>query len=459
MAVSFPNFAPAPSGNPAPSAGGAPSPRPAEGDAGTGGQRPDFQAVLSGTDSGSPAHGSPAVAEAAQAASLRTLVGANSVASALAGTTASAGSGVKASAANSLSSFWTPLPGGVASQAKAVAKKPQPASSSDSQSPTPSAGQGAGILAAAAPGTPQAPVRDLPAPAHFGGTGTPTSADPRSALDTAANDGTAVAKASAAGEAPTQASAVAPGEGTAAHSAGEKSAEPTARVYENFKDAAGASNKSPLAASPESVANSHLSLGTTVADSTAAMPAAPTPLAAPSFVGVLPGAPVVTAQPAAAAPPAQPVSAQALESALQVSDLQASASQGSQSLVNLRFNVAGENLSVRVALQEGQVHTRFSTDSGELRTALAHEWQSVGSASGTSRFAEPVFTSQSRPDSGPEMDLGGSGQQRDWTRGEADGLGSNPSQARGQQASTTPNPEPEAPTVGAERSGHLQSFA
>lgn len=189
------------------------------------------------------------------------------------------------------------------------------------------------------------------------------------------------------------------------------------------------------------------------------MPAAPTPLAAPSFVGVLPGAPVVTAQPAAAAPPAQPVSAQALESALQVSDLQASASQGSQSSVNLRFNVAGENLSVRVALQEGQVHTRFSTDSGELRTALAHEWQSVGSASGTSRFAEPVFTSQSRPDSGPEMDLGGSGQQRDWTRGEADGLGSNPSQARGQQASTTPNPEPEAPTVGAERSGHLQSFA
>jgi hypothetical protein len=38
MAVSFPNFAPAPAGNPPPSAGGAPSPRPAEGDAGTAGQ-------------------------------------------------------------------------------------------------------------------------------------------------------------------------------------------------------------------------------------------------------------------------------------------------------------------------------------------------------------------------------------------------------------------------------------
>src|SRR5208283_1998530 len=115
---------------------------------------------------------------------------------------------------------------------------------------------------------------------------------------------------------------------------------------------------------------------------------------------------------------------QAVESALQVSDLQAASSQGAQSSVNLHFNVSGEALSVRVELQGGQLHTQFTTDSGELRTALAREWHATPEAAGAARFAEPVFTAGSRGDQRAAADLNGDdgrqpGQQRD--PAEADG--------------------------------------
>jgi hypothetical protein len=46
-----------------------------------------------------------------------------------------------------------------------------------------------------------------------------------------------------------------------------------------------------------------------------------------------------------------------------------------------------------VELREGAVHTTFRTDSTELRSALAHEWQSVsGQASDRPvKMADPVF--------------------------------------------------------------------
>jgi hypothetical protein len=142
-----------------------------------------------------------------------------------------------------------------------------------------------------------------------------------------------------------------------------------------------------------------------------------------------------------------------------VTDLQAAVAQGTQSSVNLHFTVAGEDLAVRVALQEGQVHTQFTTNSGELRTALAHEWQSVGSNQGTARFAEPVFTSQQKSDTGPDRDLAGSGgRERDWSHNEADGQGPGAASATPTRPSArAPEPEPEAASASA--TGHLQSFA
>jgi hypothetical protein len=151
----------------------------------------------------------------------------------------------------------------------------------------------------------------------------------------------------------------------------------------------------------------------------------------------------------------------AVENALHVTDLQAAAVQGAQSAVNLRFNVAGENLSVRVALQAGQVHTQFRTDSGELRTALAHEWQSVGLASGTSRFADPVFASQSRLDPKQQSDLGGGGgQQPNHQRNSSD------ADIRGldlpvahEQPVAAISPDPDLTAARPPASARLQSFA
>jgi len=132
--------------------------------------------------------------------------------------------------------------------------------------------------------------------------------------------------------------------------------------------------------------------------------AAPQPSAASLLEGNSPaGAPAVLADPGRPAMPPSAAGA-AVESALQIGDFQAQA-QGNQSAVNLRFKVGGENLSVSVAVQAGQVHAQFNTDSGELRTALANAWPSVAAAPGAPRFAEPVFTAGTG--GGSTTDLGG----------------------------------------------------
>jgi hypothetical protein len=65
----------------------------------------------------------------------------------------------------------------------------------------------------------------------------------------------------------------------------------------------------------------------------------------------------------------------------------------SQRAVNLQFSVGGEDLSVRVAMHEGQVHTTFRTDSTELQSALAHEWRALTAenAERSHRYADPVY--------------------------------------------------------------------
>ena len=68
---------------------------------------------------------------------------------------------------------------------------------------------------------------------------------------------------------------------------------------------------------------------------------------------------------------------------------------GDRHAVNLQFFVGGADLAVRVELRANEVRATFRTDSAELRTALAHEWQAV-SADATDRpvrLAPPVFTS------------------------------------------------------------------
>jgi hypothetical protein len=147
---------------------------------------------------------------------------------------------------------------------------------------------------------------------------------------------------------------------------------------------------------------------------------------------------------------------------LQIGELQAAQSQGTQSSVNLHFTVGSENLSVRVAMQEGQVHTQFTTDSGDLRAALAHEWQSLGAiGTGTVRFAEPVFTSGNRGDAKSGLDFASDSQQQAGRRRDDSASGSGaPSGSR------TPGRAPQAPTAPAASPldnpvvlGRLHSFA
>jgi hypothetical protein len=152
----------------------------------------------------------------------------------------------------------------------------------------------------------------------------------------------------------------------------------------------------------------------------------------------------------------------AVESALQIADLQAAQSQGTQSAVALRFNVGGENLSVRVALQAGWLHTQFRTDSGELRDALAQEWHSVESEpQAPVRFAEPVFASHTGTDSRNTPDMGGdagrqAGQQRSQRGEEAELPIPAPKPARAAVTSSVAEP---AAAQAASSSPRLQSFA
>ncbi len=83
---------------------------------------------------------------------------------------------------------------------------------------------------------------------------------------------------------------------------------------------------------------------------------------------------------------------QVVEAAMSAADRLAS---GEQKSVNLQFSVGNADLSVRVELRDGALHATFRTDSTELRSALAHEWQSVSSSSTerSVRLADPVFTS------------------------------------------------------------------
>ncbi len=242
---------------------------------------------------------------------------------------------------------------------------------------------------------------------------------------------------------------------------GEKFAE-SETAPENRSMLAGAQpNKHTLDVNPELVTEKTVSIGTSVATPPPVMGStANSPTAIP--------APFTTAAGAAAPADNLPTVAlgsasQAVENVLQIGELQAAQSQGTQTSVNLHFTVGGESLSVRVAMQEGQVHTQFTTDSGDLRAALAHEWQSLGTTgTATVRFAEPVFTAGSRGDAKTAMDFAGDSQQQAGRRRDDAASGSG-----AQTGSRTPGRAPQAPTASPAASpmdnpvvlGRLHSFA
>jgi len=90
----------------------------------------------------------------------------------------------------------------------------------------------------------------------------------------------------------------------------------------------------------------------------------------------------------------QNFAARAVDTVTSLVDTQFSASLQKSGSVQLRLRFGGEDLSVRVEIRDGAVHTDFHTDSAELRSALTREWQALAGESPEQmrRYLEPVFS-------------------------------------------------------------------
>jgi hypothetical protein len=100
---------------------------------------------------------------------------------------------------------------------------------------------------------------------------------------------------------------------------------------------------------------------------------------------------------APAEPAVQNFAERAVATVTGLADAQFSASMQKAGSVQLRLKFGGEDLSVRVELRDGAVHTDFRTDSPALREAISREWQAVAAASpgNLQRFLDPVFSPSS----------------------------------------------------------------
>lgn len=163
-----------------------------------------------------------------------------------------------------------------------------------------------------------------------------------------------------------------------------------------------AEQKLSLAAEDVELASGERGLGTNTAKTKAPMPApAPTPAsttrlnepASSSAAAPLTFDAMVKEGAALADPEITGAAQRAVDSALAMADR---FSTGAQRGVSLQFSVSGVDLAVRVEMRADGVHTFFRTDSPELRTALAQEWQTVVTAQNSEsgqRLVDPVFTS------------------------------------------------------------------
>lgn len=177
--------------------------------------------------------------------------------------------------------------------------------------------------------------------------------------------------------------------------------------------------KSTLPAQRKGVAQQEPVFGIGVAKPDATMPAGSTFARSP-----ISEAPPVTASPSIADTRSstdsvpQPVmltssAHRAVEAVLDATDRFAARDQHS---VNLQFSVGGTDLSVRVEMRSGEVHTTFRTDSPELRAALSSEWNSMTSQQNgdrSARLASPVFTGNDQAGTSTSFSGDGASRQRD----------------------------------------------
>ena len=180
---------------------------------------------------------------------------------------------------------------------------------------------------------------------------------------------------------------------------------------------------------------------------------------------VTPSVPVSATAPAQSQSQSQTAAASApvratVETVVRLVEAQANRGLQTVSAVNLNFQVGADDLAVRIEWRNGEVHTQFRTDSEDLRSALASQWQSIspGLADRSVHFAPPVFNSasstsgQSFASAGGESTARQQGQPQQAGQGGAGRFASSSSR----QGSAAPAPAVPAPRVG---SGRLQTFA
>jgi hypothetical protein len=171
----------------------------------------------------------------------------------------------------------------------------------------------------------------------------------------------------------------------------------------NDKLACPALDKIPLSVREEEVAEEVAPLGTRIAKNISAMSSAPSPhreilnASALSHAWMAPVESSLATISTESVPEAVKSAQHAVDAVLSLAEKFASTDRHT---VNLQFSIGGADLQVKVELRRDEVHTAFHTESPELRSALAHEWQAMNGAHSDRaiRFTDPVFSASSRDD-------------------------------------------------------------
>jgi len=129
--------------------------------------------------------------------------------------------------------------------------------------------------------------------------------------------------------------------------------------------------------------------------------------------------------------------------------------------MNMQFSMGDAELNLRVEMRNGEVQATFSTNSAQLRSDLAHEWQTTAAGNSQSSLhqIQPVFTASgtgSTLSSGEYAQQQGRGQNAGAEpRFSTPGGSSSPSYAPTHEEDDS-HAEPAAAAAG---SLHLQTFA
>ena len=213
------------------------------------------------------------------------------------------------------------------------------------------------------------------------------------------------------------------------------------------------------------VTDSSESVGTPVAKVTPAMATLNnperTPTAQPAFQVASAAAPTPgSSNPQAPAQADVTGSAKgAVEAAMTAAEMLSSGA--TQSSMNMQFSMGDAELNLRVEMRNGEVQATFSTNSAQLRSDLAHEWQTTAAGNSQSSLhqIQPVFTASgtgSTLSSGEYAQQQGRGQNAGAEpRFSTPGGSSSPSYAPTHEEDDS-HAEPAAAAAG---SLHLQTFA